>query len=138
MTTKELKQYRFCKKRILELNEEIDRLRNENSVHDAVQGSQKEYPYILRTSGVDGCPEYSDAIEKINRLYEERRRCKKAVKDITSFVYGIEDGIIRRAVIIRYMEGDTLPKWDKVALKIGGGNTADGIRMTVSRFLKKI
>jgi hypothetical protein len=35
------------------------------------------------------------------------------------------------------MEGISPAKWDKVALKLGGGNTADGIRMAVTRYIEK-
>lgn len=132
-----LKQYRFCKKRIGELDEEIERYKRENTVRDTVQGSQHEYPYIMRTSTVYGCSDIDDDNSELNRLYAERTKCKRIVQDVSVFVYSVEDIVLRRALIIKYMEGDSPPKWDKVAMRIGGGNTADGIRKTVSRFLSK-
>lgn len=137
MTKELLKQYRFCKKRIKELDEEIDRYKRENTVRDSVQGSQREYPYIKRTSIVYGCPDIGNDNSELSRLYSERTKCKRIVRDVSVFVYSIEDNVLRRALIAKYIEGDTAPKWDKVALKIGGGNTADGIRMAVSRFIEK-
>nr|DAJ34957.1 MAG TPA: hypothetical protein [Caudoviricetes sp.] len=132
-----LKQYRFCKKRIAEIDEEIDKLKRENTVQDTVQGSQKDFPYIMRTRTVSGCPGIYDNNSKINQLYAERAKCRRIVKEVSIFVNSIEDNIIRRAFIMRYMEGSVPPKWDKIALKIGGGNTADSIRMTVSRYIEK-
>lgn len=137
MTKDFLKQYRFCKKRIAELDEEIDRLKRENTVQDTVQGSQKDFPYIMRTRTVSGYPNIYDDSSEINRLYNERAECKRIVREVSVFVHGIEDNIIRRAFIMRYMEGSSPPKWDKIAMKIGGGNTADSIRMTVSRYIEK-
>lgn len=132
-----LKQYRFCKKRIAELDEEIDRLKRENTVQDTVHGSQKDFPYIMRTRTVSGCPDIYDNSSEINQLYAERVKCKCVVKEVAVFVNSIEDNIIRRAFIMRYMEGSSPPKWDKIAMKIGGGNTADGIRKAVLRFIAK-
>lgn len=137
MTKEMLKQYRFCKKRIIELNKEIDKLKRENTVQDTVHGSQKDFPYTMRTRVISGCPDIYDNSSEINRLYKERDRCKKTVYEISVFIHSIEDSIVRRALIMRYIEGDSPPKWDKIAIKIGGGNTADSIRMTVSRYIEK-
>lgn len=137
MTKEMLKQYRFCKKRIIEINEEIDKLKRENTVQDTVQGSQRDFPYIMRARTISGCPNIYDNSSNINRLYAERDRCKKIVREISVFIHSIEDSIVRRALIMRYIEGDSHPKWDKIAIKIGGGNTADSIRKAVSRFIAK-
>jgi hypothetical protein len=46
----------------------------------------------------------------------------------------IDDAYMRKIFQLRYMRGMT---WAKIALTIGGGNTADGVRIAHSRFLKK-
>ena len=132
-----LKQYRFCKKRIAELDKEIDRLKRENTVQDTVHGSQKDFPYIMRTRTVSGCPDVLDDTSELNLLYSERTKCKRVTREVSVFVNSIEDNIVRCAFIMRYMEGSSTPKWDKIAMKIGGRNTADGIRKAVSRFIAK-
>lgn len=132
-----LKQYRFCKKRIAELDEKINRLKRENTIQDTVHGSQKDFPYIMRTRTVSGCPDICDSDSELNRLYKERSECKRIVKEVSAFVNSVEDNIIRCALSMRYMDGSTPPKWDKIAMKIGGCNTADSIRMTVSRYIEK-
>lgn len=137
MNKEMLKQYRFCKKRIGELDEKIERLKRENTVQDTVQGSQKDFPYIMRSRTVCGCPDICDNNSEINLLYKERAECKHVVSEVSVFVHSIEDNIIRCALMMRYMDGSAPPKWDKIALKIGGGNTADSIRMAVSRYISK-
>lgn len=137
MKKETLKQYRYCKKRLHELNEEIEKYKRENTVRDSVQGSQKDYPYIMRTSTVFGCPDISDDNSELYKLYCERNKCKSLVREVSVYIHSIDDAVIRRAMILRYMDGDVSPKWDKIAMKIGGGNKADGIRMAVSRFIEK-
>lgn len=132
-----LKQYRFCKKRIAELDEEIDRLKRQNTVQDTVHGSHKDFPYIMRTRTVSGCPDICDSDSELNRLYKERSECKRIVNEVSVFVHSVEDNIILRALSMRYMDGSAPPKWDKIALKIGGGNTSDSIRMAVARYIEK-
>lgn len=108
MTKDFLKQYRFCKKRIAELDEEIDRLKRENKNLNIIQDR-----------------------------YNEFSKCRNIIEEISMFAENIEDVMIRRAFIMRYMEGVSPPKWDKIALQIGGGNTAESIRKAVSRFIAK-
>ncbi len=132
-----LKQYRFCKKRVKELDVEIEKLKLKNAVQDTVQGSQKDFPYIMRTRTVCGCPDICDSDSEINRLYKERAECKRIVREVSVFVCNVDDNVIRCALMMRYMDGGIPPKWDKIALKIGGGNTADSIRKAVSRFIAK-
>lgn len=132
-----LKQYRFCKRRIKELDKEIEELKRENVVRDTVQGSQKDYPYIIRTREICGLADIYDSGSKINQLCKERTDCNRVVSEVSAFVSNIEDNLIRCALKMRYMDGSAPPKWDKIALKIGGGNTADSIRMAVSRYISK-
>lgn len=87
MTKDFLKQYRFCKKRIAELNEEIDRLKRENKNLNIIQN-----------------------------LYNEQSECRNIISEVSIFVENIEDVMIRRAFIMRYMEGASPPKWEKIAL----------------------
>lgn len=108
MTKDFLKQYRFCKKRIAELDEEIDRLKRENKNPNIIQN-----------------------------LCNELSKCKNIIEEVSMFAENIEDVMIRRAFIMRYMEGAFPQKWDKIALQIGGGNTSNSIRMAVARYIKQ-
>lgn len=108
MTKDFLKQYRFCKKRIAELNEEIDGLKRENKNLNIIQDR-----------------------------YNELSKCRNIIEEVSMIAENIEDVMIRRAFIMRYIEGASPPKWEKIALKIGGSNTADSIRMAVARYIKQ-
>ena len=137
MTKEILKQYRYCKKRILQLNRRIKKLQDTGSVRDTVSGSHKDYPYTMGHSTISGCPDLWGDRSELRELCAERDKCKYLVRDVAVYINSIDDNIIRRAMSLKYMEGDAVPKWDKVALDIGGGNTAEGIRKAVSRFLQK-
>ena len=116
MTKEELKQYRSI---VAELNEVNDRI-NSNTVHGTVTGS---------VSGVE--PTHISDIVLRQRL--ERQKNK-----IELFVAGILDSETRRIFRYRYIDGTVMPTWQWIAFQIGGGNTADGVRKRVNRFLKKI
>lgn len=137
MTKEILKQYRHCRKRILQLNSRIKKLQDDSIVRDTVPGSHKDYPYTMGHSTISGCPGLWDTRSELRELCTERDKCRCIVRDVAVYINGIEDNIIRRAMSLKYMEGDTVPKWDKVALDIGGGNTADSLRMVVARFMAK-
>lgn len=54
--------------------------------------------------------------------------------EIERFVSAIEDSLIRRIVVARYIEGRS---WAGVARKLGGGNTSDGVRKTWERWARR-
>lgn len=137
MTKDILKQYRCCKKRVHQLNRRIKKLQNDNSVRDTVQGSHKDYPYTMGHYTISGYPDLWNNHSELRNLCIERDKCKYIVDAVSRYIDSIEDNIIRRAISLKYVEGDVAPKWDKVALDIGGGNTAEGIRKAVTRFIQK-
>lgn len=53
---------------------------------------------------------------------------------VEKFIDEIEDSRMRRLLTYRYVEGMS---WQQIANKMGGGNTEDGCRIEVSRFLKR-
>lgn len=128
MTKEELKQYRSI---VAELNEANDRI-NSNTVHGTVTGSDSEFPYVKHCISVSGVePTHISDIVLRQRL--ERQKNK-----IELFVAGILDSETRRIFRYRYIDGTVMPSWQWIAFQIGGGNTADGVRKRVNRFLKKI
>ena len=46
----------------------------------------------------------------------------------------IEDPLMRLVITYRYLYGYS---WTQIAMKLGGGNTPDGVRMAHNRFLKR-
>jgi len=59
-------------------------------------------------------------------LYERSR--------LERYIAGIDDSLLRQIFTYRFVNG--LP-WRQVAACIGGGNTEDGCRMAVKRYLKE-
>ena len=53
---------------------------------------------------------------------------------LNRYIAGIEDAQMRMILSLRYVNGLS---WQQVAVNIGGGNTADGVRMMVDRYLQK-
>lgn len=54
--------------------------------------------------------------------------------DVEEFIASINDSRMRRIVNLRFIQNLS---WNKVADRIGGGNTEDGIRMSFDRFMQK-
>ena len=61
-------------------------------------------------------------------------RCEQLRGQLTAYLDGVDDGQMRRILTLRYLEGMT---WWEVADHIGGGNTADGVRMAHARYVQK-
>lgn len=54
--------------------------------------------------------------------------------EVEEFITTLEDSRMRRIINLRFIEGLS---WNKVADRIGGGNTEDSIRMAFNRFIEK-
>ena len=64
---------------------------------------------------------------KIVQCTHERNRLER-------YISGIPDSLTRQIFTLRFIDGLT---WVKVAMSIGGDNTADSVRMVVKRYLWK-
>ena len=51
---------------------------------------------------------------------------------LNRYIAGVNDCLMRQILSLRYINGFS---WAAVALHIGGGNTADGVRVAHDRFL---
>lgn len=130
MTKAELEQYRSL---VAEIDEIRDRL-NKNTVHGTVTGSDSEFPYVQHSISVGGVTE----TESNRRDMILIRRLERQKQEIEAFVHSIPDSITRRIFTYRYLDGKVKPSWQWIAFKIGGGNSADSVRMAHSRYLKKL
>lgn len=129
LTKSELKQYRSICAEIDELN---IRLKG-REVYGTVRASDSDFPYTQHTVGISGVTADGENRRLLSRLAWLRRR----KEEIDNFIDGIEDSLTRRIFEKMYIEGDTKPTWVKVAMDIGGGNTAGGIQMIHKRYLEK-
>lgn len=131
MTIKELSQLYY-------LNREIERDKERLSVLRSKASS-------MGASGFDGLPKsgclggrleqcIAEIVDleviiqaKITQCLHERNRLERYISDIP-------DSITRQVFQLRFVSG--LP-WAQIALSIGGGNTEEGVRKRVYRYLKQ-
>lgn len=130
MTKKELEEYRSV---VAEMDEVRERI-TENVVSDVVTGSDTHHPYTVHPMKVEGIADMA-AYQRDTALLARLSVQKNKVED---FVHSIADSQTRRIFRMRYIDGEVKPSWKWIAFRIGGGNTADGVRMTHNRYLEKI
>ena len=53
---------------------------------------------------------------------------------LNRYINSVEDSLTRQILSLRFVNGLS---WNQVAMSIGGGNTADGARKKVTRYLKQ-
>lgn len=68
-------------------------------------------------------------------LEEHEIKLLEKVNEIEQFIKSIDDCLVRRIVRYRVIEGLS---WNKVAEKIGGGNTDESVKKVYQRYLKKV
>lgn len=70
------------------------------------------------------------------RVILEARIAQSAVEynRLMCYINGIPDPLTRQIFTLRFVNGLS---WNQVALRVGGGNTGDGVRKHAMRFLHK-
>lgn len=129
LTVKELRQYRSICRELTEKNIEL----KSKTLHGAVKGSDSEFPYTQHTMAVSGLEDtYRNRtlLERIHTLKQRKQR-------IEEYIFAIDDSLTRQIFEERYIKGGYRPSWQRVATEIGGGNTADGVKMIHHRYLHK-
>jgi hypothetical protein len=58
-------------------------------------------------------------------------RLERQQADVERFIGSIDDSLVRRIVVARYIESRS---WEGVARKLRGGNTSDGVRKIWQRW----
>lgn len=146
MDIKQLLQYsdliaeeKDLERRIAESQRKIEKYEN-MVVSDTVSGSRGEYD-IYGPIKIEGYAHrgYARAKRKEKeykkQLEEARDKIRAQRTEIEEYIQNIPNGIARR--IARYKCEDGL-SWQQVATKMGKGYTADGCRMTLKRYVKRI
>lgn len=142
MTREKLEQYTDLQREIEEIKEkirkterEIARIEEEGTVKDKVMGGLGG----LQSFKIEGYPT-QQLSRKRTLLYTRKAtlsqleiEASETLNQVEEFIAGIEDSRMRRIINLRYIENLS---WNKVADKIGGGNTEDSIRMAFNRFMK--
>ncbi len=131
MTAKELREYRH-----------LIRLIERNKIKLAEISARLD----PRSSDFSGMPRSGSSrnmteenmglyIDLKNEIEKQQRDYLRRQIEIEQFVGSINDLYIRRIISYRFIDGLT---WRRTALKMGGGNTSDGVRMACNRFLEHL
>lgn len=70
-----------------------------------------------------------------NELIKINYKIDKQLAAVEQYINSVDDSRMRRMLTFRYIDGLS---WQQVAKRIGGGNTANGMRMAVERYLNSI
>lgn len=74
--------------------------------------------------------------QEFQRLIDKRQSEMMDVKmDALNLIAGIDDVQTKRIIFLRFIKGLS---WEQVAIKIGGGNTADGVRKRATRYIQRL
>ena len=144
---KEVKEIREknerLKAQINKIEKRIEDIENGETVKDKVRGGLGG----LQSFTIEGVPtvEYQKARSDLftkKMLYQQRKNTLEIleydllqkINEVELFIASIKDSHIRRIIRLRCIDGLS---WNRVADKIGGGNTEGSVKMTFQRFMEK-
>lgn len=129
----EIKEIR---KRIEKTEKQIDRIEKEGSVCDKVMGGEGG----LQSFKIEGFP-YPEYNRKKTLFYSRKAiltnlemELLETLNKVEEFIASVNDSRMRRIITLRFIENLS---WNKVADKIGGGNTEGSVKMAFQRFMEK-
>lgn len=142
MDTKLIKEYRELKlerkdiaNRIAKLEKELDEL-GQQPVRDKVRGGEggKE-GYTVEGKGRDYSNKKTALQTSRMRLGRIEQELDERLKEVEEFIERVPSGFQRIALRLHYQDGLS---WNKTAEKLGQGYTGDAVRISTTRYLKKI
>ena len=94
------------------------------------------------TASIGGMPHGSGISDKTS-IAAEIAELKREIEDLAAqedrellrlcrYITGVQDAYMQRLLRLRFLDGMT---WRQVAYRAGGGNTEDGVRKAVVRFI---
>ncbi len=129
----EIKEVR---QRIEQTERQIERIESEKTVCDKVMGGEGG----LQSFKIEGFP-YPEYSRKKTLLYSRKATLTslemellETLNKVEEFIVSISDSRMRRIINLRFIENLS---WNKVADRIGGGNTEGSIKMAFQRFMEK-
>lgn len=131
MTKKELSQLYWLNKEIAMWQQKLERM-EEKSTIKGKQITGIPSGGSRATSKVEEQVIRREEIKK--KIAEQQNKAEKERARLLEYITGIEDSLLRQIIQYRFVE---LKSWKEVAWRIGGDNTAESVRKTVQRFLKK-
>lgn len=132
MTLKELSQLYHLKREIGHDRERLARLRARRGAVsspklDGLPGSAGGGQSAIENLALEIADLEAIIDSKIIQCVHEQNRLER-------YIAGISDSRTRMIMSFRFVDGFS---WGKVAYKVGGGNTASGVKMICYRYLKK-
>ncbi|MCD8340632.1 MAG: hypothetical protein LUC87_00565 [Clostridiales bacterium] len=99
----------------------------------------------LRSPSLTGLPGGGDNSSSVERVAAEivdlqaiidakHLQCIHERNRLERYIADIDDSLTRMIFRLRFVDGLS---WQQVAASVGGGNTADGVRMRVKRYLEQ-
>lgn len=143
MISKEiLIQYSDLQEEVKEVRERIERterqiakIKEEGNVIDTVSGG----PGNTQHFKIEGFP-YPEYSRKKTLLYARKATLAslemellETLNQVEEFIASVDDSRMRRIITLRFIENLS---WNKVADRIGGGNTEDSVKKAFYRFME--
>ena len=120
--------------KIQKLEKQIEKIEKDGNVVDKVRGGEGG----LQSFKIEGFP-YPEYSRKKTLLYARKDTLIKlemelleTLNNVETFIASVKDSHIRRIISLRIIDGLS---WNKVADRIGGGNTDDSVRKAYDRFM---
>ncbi len=128
MTQKELSQLYWLNREI-----EADKIRLAE-LEAAATGETSKITGLPHAPGISNKTAIAAEIADVRTVI--KAKSEMAVVEynrLNRYIARVEDSLIRQIMSLRYVDGLS---WRQVAYCIGGGNTEDGVRVAVSRYLR--
>ena len=124
------------REKIEKLEKQIEKIESDGAVIDKVRGGDGG----LQSFKIEGFPypEYSRKKTLLHArkatLSELEMELLETLNEVEEFIASISDSHIRRIISLRIVDNLS---WNKVADRIGGGNTEGSVKMAFQRFMEK-
>lgn len=131
MTLKELSQLYYLTREV-----ERDRARLADLRAKATSPKIPGYSSLPRNSTAESQLEkYVAATSELEALIAEKMlRCIDERKRLEYYIASIQDSLTRQIFTLRFVDG---LKWSQIALRVGGNNTAAGVKMACYRYIQR-
>ena len=114
---------------------QIERIEKEGAVCDKVMGGEGG----LQSFKIEGFP-YPEYSRKKTLLYSRKAtlvsletELLEMIDQVEKFIASVDDSRMRRIINLRFIENLS---WNKVADRIGGGNTENSVKQAFHRFME--
>lgn len=129
------KECKEVREKIDKLEKQIEKIEDEGAVIDKVRGGEGG----LQSFRIEGFP-YPEYSRKKTLLFARKAKLSEIELDllekvnmVEEYISSLSDSHIRRIISLRVVEGLS---WNKIAIKMGGNNTEDSVRMCYNRFIE--